>query len=721
MKSLISFLQDTKVFLIFALAALLPIFFTPLTSEFYDTGKFLLLSWIALILFLLWGIKSVLENKIFLVKTPIDLFLLVLALVAILSTVFSQTPNPALFGALPKVFGSLLFILSIILTFFMVTSSIKGEKQISWTLSLLTISTTVASLVSLLAYFKLYLPFKFASFQGFSLAGSPGTSAILAALVLPLVLTQLLKYRHINFKNLQYYLPALVLSLVTLILLSTIILVGSLAAWVAGLFSLGVTLYLNRPSKEQIGLIGIISLMGLILAIFSFTPTLKSKTFLGSLANEFQREVQLPFDISWKISASSFRDSPILGTGPATYLYNFTQYKPVEVNLTPFWNVRVSSAYNFYLQAWAELGGAGVLLLILISAVTILVCLKHSDETGLKIAVLTFILVAALHPLSVPIQGAGFLLLALIMAKNGKETVVDFASGSNYLFLSLLVLPIILIALAGFYYTGKLTIGEFYNRQAILSVSQNKGLDAYNNLIRAEKINPKIDAYRINLAQTSFTLANMIAAQKGPTEASPEGSLTEADKTNIQQLLQQAIAEGRSAVALAPRSAGNWEVLASIYRQIQGVAQNALQFSLDSYGRAIQLDPLNPVLRLTVGGIYYQAKNYDLAVRFFDDTVSLKPDYQNGLYNLAIALRDKGNIQEAIQVTERLIGLLQDKPDSDDYKTASKLLAELKEKLPPTAEPTTQVPSSALEQKNLPKVLNLPKQENIATPPAVKK
>lgn len=726
MKSLISLLQEGQVFLIFALAALLPIFFTPLTSEFYETGKFLLVSWITLILFLFWGAKSILENKITIVKTPVDLFLLILAALALLSTVFSPTPHVALFGLLPKVHGSLLFILSIILLYFMTVSSVKTGKQVSFILSLLIISATVSCLVSLLSYFKIYLPVKFASFQSFSLVGSPSATAILASLVLPLVLVQLLKYRHINFRNLQYYMPALMLSLVTLILLATIVLIGNLAAWIGALFALGATLYFNKPSKEQMGLIGLISLIGLILAILSYTPTLKDKTILGKLGEELPREVLLPFGASWKVSASAFRDSPILGTGPATYIYNFTQYKPAEVNLTPFWDVRVSSAHNLYLQTLAELGGAGVLLLILISLVFILLSLKHRDELGLNIAVLTFFIISLLHPLSVASEALGFIILALFMVKGvgeGKvqETSIDFASSSNYLFLSLIILPIVALSLAGFYYTGKLAVGEFYHRQALLSVSQNKALDAYNSLVAAERANTQVDLYRVSLAQTNFGLANAIAAQKGPSEASPGGSLTDQDKINIQQLLQQAISEGRAAVALSPRSAGNWEVLASIYRQIQGVAQNALQFSLDSYGRAISLDPLNPILRLTVGGIYYQIKNYDMAVRFFDDAATLKPDYTNALYNLAIALREKGNFQEGIRVTERLVSLLQDKPESEDYQVASQLLAELKEKAPPTSQPTVATPSAALEQKNLPKVLNLPQPESIATPPAVKK
>jgi tetratricopeptide (TPR) repeat protein len=83
---------------------------------------------------------------------------------------------------------------------------------------------------------------------------------------------------------------------------------------------------------------------------------------------------------------------------------------------------------------------------------------------------------------------------------------------------------------------------------------------------------------------------------------------------------------------------------------------------------------------LAVGGVYYQSKNYDMAIRFYDDAVSLKPDYSNALYNLAVALRDKGNFAEGGTIAEKLVAQLQDKPDSQDYKTAAALLSELKDK-----------------------------------------
>jgi tetratricopeptide (TPR) repeat protein len=292
--------------------------------------------------------------------------------------------------------------------------------------------------------------------------------------------------------------------------------------------------------------------------------------------------------------------------------------------------------------------------------------------------------------------------------------------------LSLIISFVVFLSVAAaIAFTARYALADYHHRQALNAVAANRGLDAYNSLVQAERLNPYIDLYRVNLAQTNFALANAIAAAKGPTEASPSGSLTDQDKQNIQTLLSQAIAEGRVAVALSPRNAGNWEVLGAIYRQISGVAQNALAFALDSYGRAIQLDPLNPLLRLNAGGIYYSVKNYDLAVRFFSDAVQLKPDFANGWYNLAIALRDKGDLPSAQAAAERTVSLLE--PQAEDYKIASELLADLKSKTATqSAQQGNQISpanpnNSALQNEELPNVVDLPKPDTIATPPAVRR
>ncbi len=720
--------------IIYGLALLLPVAFTPLTSEYYDTAKLILIGAAVLIMLLVWASRLLTENRLSIIKTPLDLGLVLFLVVAVISTILSPTPFVSVFGALPRVHGSLIFVAAIVLLYFMVATNIKSKSQVRTVLDLAIFSTMIAGLIGLASYFKLFLPFPFAQFTNFSLTGAPAVTALISAMLLPVVLSDLLRQASSrSYTAIYKFLALLVFAL-------TIILVGTLASWVASLFAVGLTLYITKSvnlfrAKSMTGIILIaVAAVVAIVATLSYTPTLKDRTPFGKLASEFNRDVQLPFAISWKISAGAFRDSPILGTGPATYQYNFTQYKPIEYNQTELWDRRIFTAHNQFLQTWAEMGGAGVIILLIISISFVVLAFRHqSDQTehwGLGLAGVTFIILMALSPMTVLTQALGFMLLALYMAasrgESAHEMSIDLsgttASGRSTHFLVplLIMLPVLVLVIGGFYYIGKLAVGEFYHRQALNAVAANKGLDAYNSLIAAEKVNPDVDLYRVDLSQINFALANNIAAQKGPSEASPGGSLTDADKQNIQQLIQQAIAEGRNAVVLSPRSAANWENLALIYRQISGVAENAVQFSLDSYGRAIQLDPLNPLLRLAVGGVYYQAKNYDLAIRFFDDAVSLKPDYPNALYNLAVALRDKGNTAEAQSVAERLVSQLQDKPDSVDYKTASQLLSDLKAKIS-TEKPPAAVPSAALERQDLPKVVDLPEPEKVSTPAAVKK
>jgi len=291
----------------------------------------------------------------------------------------------------------------------------------------------------------------------------------------------------------------------------------------------------------------------------------------------------------------------------------------------------------------------------------------------------------------------------------------------------LLTIALALVLSAGFF-GGKFVLADYYHRLALDAVAENQGIVAYNNLVAAEKLNPYNDLYRTDLAQTNFALANAIASAKAPTEASPGGSLTDQDKQNIQVLLQQSITEARTAVALSPKSAINWEILAMLYRQISGVAQNALVFSLDAYGRAIFQDPLNPNLRVNVGGVYYAVKNYDMAIRFFTDSINLKPDFANGYYNLSVALRDKGDLTNAQVLAEKLLTLV-DK-SSPDYKTVSDYLSDLKSRItsgstakePAIQQPPASKETEALQQKELPKVVNVGNPpEKIATPEAIKK
>jgi len=764
-------------FILMVGVVLIPLLFWSLTSEFYETPKLLSLIFLTGVLLLIWALKCVVSDKITLTKTPLDFPLLSLLAVFILSTTFAASKPVAIFGNFPRVSSGLASFIALIMFYFVVVSNLKQVGVVKQIINLLLGVGTILGILALFSYWGLnLLPFPWADILNFTPTGTSFSTSAILSLLLPFLLLSLLSedtedtdsffgvsektittLTNLNQKMIGIVQKA-ILSAVLALFLLTIILIGCPATYFAAAAAVCLVFFtVSRSSvKKNLIFLAIPALLTICLSFASFVQIPNFNNPFYQQAQKFPREVQLSPVFTWKISVSSFRDSPFWGTGPGSFPADFTAYKPLEFNTSKAWNVRFDQAFNEYLQTLATLGALGFTTLLFLTiaylsaAWKVLTNSKDHLNLALSISGILFFILLSLHASTLPLYILGLLILSLFMAVNKgitKQIHIGMINSRSAVirrvdefYLRFDILPTVFLILVTivvgtvFYLTGKTALADWHHRLALQAVTQGKGLEAYNQLIPAERLNPYIDLYRTDLAQTSFALANAIAADKVPPpaggEASPSGSLTDQDKQNIQTLLSQAINEGKTATVLNPNSALNWEILGSIYRQISGVAENALTFSLDSYGRAIQKDPLNPLLRLTVGGIYYSGKNYDLAIRFFTDAVNLKPDFANGYYNLAAALREKGDLTEAASSAEKTVSLLD--PSSPDYQTASDLLAQLRDQIASEAakqqaqqKEQIQAPaaqeSSALQDKNLPQILDLPKPENVATPEAVKK
>jgi len=733
-----SYLTEVFKYGVLAVALLTIFFFWNLTTEFYETPKFLALAAFIAILLILSTLKYISEGRVVLKLTPLDLPLLGLVAIAALSSLVSPAKYISLLGNAPKTHGSLISLIVYVLLYFLLVNNLKRLRDVKPVITTLVLGGAVAAIISLLSFAGIkVLPFSWAQGLNFTTTGSSFSTSALLAILLPFPVINLLRQSNPAEKLINI----VVASIYTV----TIALIGSTATFAAAAFALITGLILSNkdlPNPRILANLAVpIALTAVVIILTSIPPLGKAVNPFYAAAKNFPREITLPLSTSWNISVSAFRDSPFIGTGPATYLFDFTAYKPANVNSSQFWNIRFDSGFNEYLQILATLGGIGLGLSLVLTLVFITSAAKtlneyraggqNSFEASLAVAGVTFFVLLALHSSTLVTSVVGIIILAAFMSTNPsltKELRVKLGAQGDVreldIFPAILLLIILGLTGLGSFFIGKFALADYSHRLALEAVNKNNGLETYNQLVRAETLNPYNDLYRTDLAQTNFALANAIASAKGPTPSSPAGSLTDADRQNIQQLLQQAINEGKNATAISPRSAGNWEVLGSIYRQVSGVATNALQFALDAYGRAIQLDPLNPILRLNVGGIYYSNKSYEAAVRFFTDAVNLKPDYANGYYNLSIALRDKGDLSNAQATAEKMVSLVD--PKSPDYKVASEYLQDLKDRIATgSAQQSSITPPAATQtsplQQNQQKVLNLPKPENIATPPAVKK
>jgi len=548
----------------------------------------------------------------------------------------------------------------------------------------------------------------------------------------------------ISIINPNKYLPRYLAVILAILFSIVIVLTGYVAAYVALFIVFGLSLYVSRDHlpKEGLTLFLVSSAVVILTLASAYLPFRGNK--IQQLETGFPKEIQLPLSISWKISASSFRDAPFFGTGPSSYLFNFTSYKPTEFNLLNYWNFSFSNAYDEFLQVLSTLGLVGFFVLIILCIVVIknsnkILSLTQADnlknaprdaaQLALAISGLLSIILLMIHAGTlVSVVITLFIFATLMMSQesirnNATELSMGLkASTSHNQQFDLLPVVIFIVYLVGavalLFKLSTVVSADYYHRLALSQANKNGAL-TYQYLQKAESLNPLVDSYRVDMAQTNFSLANIIAIQKGPTKDNPQGSLTDKDKQTIQTLLSQAINEGRASVILSPRSSRNWEILASVYRNITGVANNALTFALDAYGKAIQLDPMNPALRLAVGEIYYSIKNYDLAIRFFTDAVNLKPDYNNAYYDLAIAYREKGDFANAQLIAQQSLTLINKGTDPKDYKIVSDLITDLKARIVSQQNAS----ETGLKNKNLSNVgvssLNNPPQ--ISTPSAVKK
>jgi len=473
------------------------------------------------------------------------------------------------------------------------------------------------------------------------------------------------------------------------------------AIFLATLLPLGVGLLLSEKDKTKKLLLAagaLVLVFGLGVSIYNILPGRPFSPRFPSMAT------------SWSIAVDSLKNSPVLGVGPGNYLTAFNRFRPLSYNQSDLWAIKFATANSFYLTVLTEvglLGFAGLMLLLFNAYKTIRKDLKEQKlvnwgfAANANIVALVLLLIAtAIFPATVLITVLLFVYLAL--NSKAKSTTLNLtAQGSDPAqglstqqiatrFPALLIsLPVIVVIGLVVIRASVILAAEYKFKKALDSLAANDAAKTYDTIREAIRLNPYVDRYRATNSRINLALANAIAQRatgperaqqaEGQPQASPSAQITQEERNNITLLIQQAISEGKSTVALNPLRAGNWEVLAQIYRAIMPLAQGADAFSVQTYRQAVALDPFNPNLRIALGGIHYALKDYDNAVRIFESATAAKNDHANAHFNLAFALRESGNLDRAIQELSLVLSLITDK-ESNDYQITKKALEDMQAK-----------------------------------------
>jgi tetratricopeptide (TPR) repeat protein len=374
----------------------------------------------------------------------------------------------------------------------------------------------------------------------------------------------------------------------------------------------------------------------------------------------------LDLNSSWVIATEALKRSPWFGMGLGNYVSAFNLFRPSSFNMTEGWTSIFGAATMGWMQLWTELGLGGLILAGL--GVMKWLKMKKSEVSFWEVGAMMAMI--ALMPLSL----AGLWIGAWLVANRveGKEYRLKFGLGEG----DFNVMPVV-VTLAvmggvgvGAYWSARIMAGELLMRKSLLAASRNLAGDTYNLQIKAIEKNQYVPGYRRIYSQTNMALAQAILAKK---------DLTDTEKKDVSSLIEQAAREAKAAVALDPGNYVYWVNLASIYKGLIGLVDGALDWSYQAYNQAVGLDPVNPVIRVDLGGLLYAAGRIDEADRVFEQAVLNKTDMANAWYNWAYTAKAQNKLGDAVTRLTQAMALVP--VDSGDYDKASKELDVWKKEL----------------------------------------
>lgn len=370
---------------------------------------------------------------------------------------------------------------------------------------------------------------------------------------------------------------------------------------------------------------------------------------------------------AWVVAVEVFKRSPLWGVGIGNFVEAFSSYRPASYNLTAYWSSVFGGSRYGILQVWTEIGLIGLGLVILMIMKVMGEKKKSWQWWQIMIVWLMFLLT--------PLTWAGWWLVVWLMASRvleKKRMGLVLKVGENGFNAAPWIMGLVLVGMsvAGGWWWVRILRGEIVMRGAMVAAAKNDGSKTYNEEIKAIGANPWYAEYRKVYSQTNLALAKSILSNK---------EITDEEKQKAAVLVEQAVREGKSAVALDTRNSDYWSNLAVLYRDLIGVVDGAADWSYQAYTQAVALEPTNPLLRLELGGLLYAANRMEEADRVFEVVVSDKGDYANGWYNWAHTAKNLGKLDVAVQRLAQAVALVP--VDSGDYETASKELVSWRKEL----------------------------------------
>jgi tetratricopeptide (TPR) repeat protein len=610
-------------YFIYVIIVLAPIFYLPITSDAFDFNKNALMMVFSFIPLFCWMLKSLMVGRLEIKKSPALISVGIFFLVFLVSTIFSIDKYGSFWGYSQVVSESMVSLMVLCVIYFII-GNVFSKKEAYFLVFLSLISAVATEILFLVMLFNRRLGFGHSN-----TIGSVGSLGIFSAIFLPLMIIFL-----INSKKWWkiFFGIGIILSTAIIVIISYII-IWYLVLVIAIIFLIFSIIKKNFFDARWMAVP--VFLLAISLFFIILNPQIK---WLPSV----QKELSISQNVNFKIGLEVLKKSPFLGSGPATFSYDFLKYKDRDLSNGLFWGIVFNKGASKILTIFSDVGILGAISFLAVFIFTIsyagkfLFFEKEKDKKiwliilGLFISFASQFLAIFLYPSNLTLDFVLFFIAGLLLnftAEKDKKYVLKPNSlltlGLVFLFTLIFIFSVGLLFIEGQRYVAEV----LYYRG--LADWQKGNIDkSISEMESAINLNPNSDVYFIQLSQ-----AFIGKIQKDISDT----SLTGDQKTKeIQALSSNAINSAKLATDLNPNSSSDWAVRGFIYQSLIGASADMENWAESSYKKALTMDQYNPYLITQLGIIYYNKQDYADALNQFQSAKALDPSYSNALYYLGL-------------------------------------------------------------------------------------
>ena len=670
---------------LYAAVFLVPLWFLPNTLDVLELNKQTLLVIITMIALIAWLGKAILEKKFSLTRSWIHLVVAVFGLGWLITSLFSLDRYMSLVGNFGQMQWAFASIAAFVVFYFVLVNSVKTTTKLYHLIMAFLGSSFLVGVYGLFQILGVY-PLQWLSgttaTKTFNTVGTINSLAVYLAI--PMVISASLLVlgckddKCVLGRKSKGSVAAKVLVWLTLIVSLVIaVLVDFWVVWATILFGtvlmVAITIIRARSIKHPTKIIvpGILCLVSIALLIWT-TPV----------------KVSLPAEVSpsllhsWNIAKSVLMNKPFFGSGPGTWIFDYSKYRSPSVNLSQFWTIRFERGISSFLSLLAMVGiiGTALWLLLVISAIVKstmhLVKEKDDDQWQAYLTVFTgwatATFIAFVYNYNFTHHFVFWFLLALLASLVAKSAFVwdgkQKALTTTLLSVTFIVLSVAAVAIL--WLAGQRLVADAKYSAAVIAYRSGKSVQtSIDDLNSAVALNQLNDSYYRNLSQ-----AYLIQVSQD-LQGTPDQNKIKL----VNSLIAAAIDTGKKATQISPENVDNWSNLAVVYQAIASFTRGADEFAIKNYQEALVREPNNPVFYNEIGKLYILRSDayrtllsskdpktqadaqtsmnaeLDKGAEQLNQAIQAKADYAAAHYDLAILYERQGRIKDAISKMEQVL------------------------------------------------------------------